>query len=768
MKRILSMFIAVLMVLSIVTVPTLAEQRSYDRVRINRDDAELPNIAVTVDNDAPYAGQKFTMTASISGTFSAQTFTVSVQYDPELLEFVSIEQGPALNNVSGTPLVEHSESIHTVAGGVICFQNGTAFTSEGVVFTAKFKVKEGVEAGTVINFEPSTELTFMDFENAYTDENGHEVVPTHPVEHTETGCTVTVSETPAYIPVEITATADKTALHPGDTVKVTVSLTGTYESRMIIWTLPYDPDLFTPGTLELGAVANAATNLGFTATIAPTPSDEPNTITFTLSGPTATQALSETGVAFTAEFTVKTGAEGSYEFKPAATTFLNANYSQITDYTLEGTTVTITPAVAEPVVFEAVPSKQVVTRGEEFTVDFKISGTYEAHAINWVFPFDPELLECINEMNPAADDPQLSTNCYGPVLNAAQVVENTLAEDHIGIVIICPTVALSETGIILTAKFKVKDTAYGSYTFKTTVEQFDYAPLGAEPEEIEYSVNSENSTVEIDAPEGSVTFLVDGKTLCKYEHVDRIDELPAGAAWYGYQFSGWDMTLDDINAELEEENAVTVNAILVPMPGTITLTVINGGDEPIEKVYTESRWVTITAKEQYNGQSFQYWTLDGVVISYSIRANIRIVATCTLEAHYGDTMPEATGVAQILSASFDRDTGRLTFVAYFAAPYGAEMTDAGLIAAPGSLFDPDTAELVLGAGVPGWFEKHMNITKPNEPGCYTWIKTRVNADDVWYVRPFVCYSLNGETVTVHGDRIEVTAGTDYTPGTSGN
>ena len=93
-----------------------------------------------------------------------------------------------------------------------------------------------------------------------------------------------------------------------------------------------------------------------------------------------------------------------------------------------------------------------------------------------------------------------------------------------------------------------------------------------------------------------------------------------------------------------------------------------------------------------------------------------------------------------------------------AQPDGATLADAGLLAAPGTEFDPDTAELTTENAK---FYKHCNITDPTQPASYTWIKTNVAEGDVWYVRVFVTYELDGETVTVFGETIGVKAGNDY-------
>ncbi|GEM_PF-6848435 len=254
----------------------------------------------------------------------------------------------------------------------------------------------------------------------------------------------------------------------------------------------------------------------------------------------------------------------------------------------------------------------------------------------------------------------------------------------------------------------------------------------------------------------NVYFKVGNATLATLENVLEITEedLPEGPAWYGFTFTGWDMTVEEINAALAEGD-VTVNGIFVPAENAFTVTIIYG-EEVTEKTFTESRWLTVKAKAQNKaGQYFQYWTMDDVIISYSPRANVRVVDTCTLEAHYADEPIEATGVAQLIKATFAG--GRETFVVYLAAPNGATMTDAGLLASPATEYDPEDGELTPDNAK---FYKHCNINDPSQPATYTWIKTNVQEGDVWYIRPFVTYELDGETFTVYGETTAVKAGNE--------
>ena len=290
-----------------------------------------------------------------------------------------------------------------------------------------------------------------------------------------------------------------------------------------------------------------------------------------------------------------------------------------------------------------------------------------------------------------------------------------------------------------------------------------YTFAGWTPDIVPAAADATYTATWTETPFGSVTFLVNGIQIAKLENVTEMTEdmMPEGIAWYGFVFKSWDKTVEDINAEIAQGKDVVVNGVMEVAANNIHLITIYG-DDITEKDYTESRWITVTASAQNEaGQYFRYWTIDGVIISYSPKATIRIVASCTLEAHYGDTQLEAVGVAQLLRADYDNLNKREIFVAYMSAPDGATITSAGLYAAPGTEYDPAAGELTAANAK---FIKNVNITDASKPCSYTWYKSAVEEGDVWYIRVFVTYELDGETTTILGTTTAITAGTNYVAG----
>ena len=304
-----------------------------------------------------------------------------------------------------------------------------------------------------------------------------------------------------------------------------------------------------------------------------------------------------------------------------------------------------------------------------------------------------------------------------------------------------------EEGTVDSVEYRVNLSEYKDQNIKVAFRHYDSVDQYAAV--IDY--------ITILPPTGTVTFLVQGKVLEKYEDIAHLDALPNGVEWYGFEFVGWDKTLDEINEALANGEDVTVNAKFIPLATQIIVTTIID-DEAIEKIYTESTWVTVRAKTMLGGRYFTYWSLNGVAVSYSPKATIRIVTSCTLEAHYADEPIETQAVADLIKATFDGVSNRETFVMYIGAPEGATIVDAGLFAASGANYNPDDGELTDSNAD---YVKHAEITNPNQPVSYTWIKTKVNEGDVWYIRGFITYELNGETLTYYGTLAVITAGEDF-------
>ena len=146
----------------------------------------------------------------------------------------------------------------------------------------------------------------------------------------------------------------------------------------------------------------------------------------------------------------------------------------------------------------------------------------------------------------------------------------------------------------------------------------------------------------------------------------------------------------------------------------------------------------------------------GDLFSYTKKAVLQVTKDCTLTACYSTEDVDATGTANITSASYNISTKKLSMVAYLTVPDGGRMTQAGLIASSAEnysgILDLTHAQYVKNSA------KASGKTVPLE---YTWTKTSVSQGDVWYVRAYVIYTIDGNDQTVYGSLTKIVAGTDY-------
>ena len=256
---------------------------------------------------------------------------------------------------------------------------------------------------------------------------------------------------------------------------------------------------------------------------------------------------------------------------------------------------------------------------------------------------------------------------------------------------------------------------------------------------------------------GVVTFMSNGNVISTSS--ENVTEYPTDPTpMYGYVFDKWDMTIDEINAACAVGN-VTVTALFKPEAKSITVMVYNGESvEPEIMKYTESTVVKVKAVD-VEGKIFSHWTLDGEILGYNRYASFRVNESHILTAVYATEAVEAIGTATLKTSTYNVSTKKLTSVAYLTVPEGAKIVAAGLYAASGSgHYDPNEN---LTANNADYVKSLASAVGKGGSVSYTWNKTNVNPGDVWYLRAYISYTLDGITKTVYGYRITVKAGRDY-------
>ena len=255
------------------------------------------------------------------------------------------------------------------------------------------------------------------------------------------------------------------------------------------------------------------------------------------------------------------------------------------------------------------------------------------------------------------------------------------------------------------------------------------------------------------AKTGVVTFMGNGQII-KAMTASSVAEqdFPDVSTWYGYEFTGWDKSVDDVNAALTAGENITVTAQFRQLVTGFTVTIYNGESEtPTVQTLNASQWINLTAQE-VSGKNFAGWMKDDVVFSYNARTSIRVAETCTIRATYQDAPVVPMGTAVINSASYNQTTKKASFVAYLTVPTGAKIVKAGLVASSAVVYNPTVnGELTWDNAQ---YQKNASAAVgTSKPVSYTWTKSSVNVGNTWYVRPYVIYTYNGGQYTVYGNTL---------------
>lgn len=214
------------------------------------------------------------------------------------------------------------------------------------------------------------------------------------------------------------------------------------------------------------------------------------------------------------------------------------------------------------------------------------------------------------------------------------------------------------------------------------------------------------------------------------------------SALYGYQFTGWDKTVDEINAELRAGRNVTVNAIFEPIPNSFTVTIQNGKTN--ETVDCIKSTVITRVAEKVDGKTFVYWTKDGALFTYNSKISFTADDTCTITAVYIDDNAEAQVTAAINNVNFAN--GNLIIKAGMSVPDGMEIISVGIKTA-------DNKQMT------GAEDNSTNTT--NNPAEFSVTKTNVSVNSTLYAQAYVTYTNGGTITTTESNVMAITAGQDY-------
>ncbi|MBR3297820.1 MAG: hypothetical protein IKI64_01310 [Clostridia bacterium] len=486
------------------------------------DYAAIDNVALTVNgaSDAGHAdfylspeyqeieaGETFDVEVHVDGEFEAHMLNFQLNYDSENIEFVSAANGPVLDAATALDALVALDG-DTIPGSVrlgVLVPVGP-LTETGLVFTATFKAKDDAAVGEY-DFTP----VVVTFSNAPVD--GDNAPVETPIDNTATGSTVEIVEIVTEPPVTEPPVTEPPVTEPptpgsatfyvmpeeqdampGDTITFDVMVEGEFEAHTLNLQLNYDENIFTIQSLELGEVANEMTSLN--GVVVPDYTTIPGSIRFGAMMPTA--GFTANGVLFTVTALISDdAAEGDYDLTPVITEFDNApvggqatpiEHEDIPGIVHIGAIVTPEPGTAT---FYVDPVYTLTNAGQEVTVDVKVEGDYEAHALNFQLDYDTANFELVS-----AEAGEVLTGAVNA--GGTYILDSTTIEGSIRLGVLMPNDPMDGEGVVFTLTLRAKDdAAAGIYPVEIQAIEFINFPLDG----VETPIDHEDIPGEIEIAE---------------------------------------------------------------------------------------------------------------------------------------------------------------------------------------------------------------------------------------------------------------------------
>ncbi len=236
-----------------------------------------------------------------------------------------------------------------------------------------------------------------------------------------------------------------------------------------------------------------------------------------------------------------------------------------------------------------------------------------------------------------------------------------------------------------------------------------------------------------------------------------VPDAPSGA---GYNFAGWDKTVEEIQSELEASRDVTVLANWEINKEYVTVTV-NGGlvNGAASASVLEYANITVISNTPENGKKFAYWTdAAGNVVSYNAEYSFYpsedtvLSAVFVAEDAYIDRQP-------IISLSADQSTEgeKITyFLSWDIDESIGTVTNAGLMIVNKNDYNADT--FYHNSGDVNIFDRALGSAQISQSNSYAIIKSDSKYDNTYCACTWVQYTdaATAETITVYSDIAEVT------------
>ena len=255
------------------------------------------------------------------------------------------------------------------------------------------------------------------------------------------------------------------------------------------------------------------------------------------------------------------------------------------------------------------------------------------------------------------------------------------------------------------------------------------------------------------------------KTVYAETYTDADYKVPSAPYLDGYRFNGWTVngtlykTAEEVKTAVEslvrEGTAVTVVTDYEKKTAQCRVTVNNGtlDDGNAQNTVQVSALVKVTANPPESGKKFSHWTRDSIIVSYNTAYSFFMPSSAvTLEAVYveDETEVQKVGTAIIESVTPHTSAGKVSFVSVVNVPANGTMVRGGLVA---------TSDASIGKNVNDQqydFLKISSKTTANTKNLkYTWTKSKVTAETIWYVRAYLVYKdANGKCHTVYSNAVK--------------
>lgn len=241
--------------------------------------------------------------------------------------------------------------------------------------------------------------------------------------------------------------------------------------------------------------------------------------------------------------------------------------------------------------------------------------------------------------------------------------------------------------------------------------------------------------------------------------------VPAVPVPSGYEFISWELDgtayaasaiQSAVLAKLAtctEGDTITVKAVFQQKEEEYSVTVENGtlSTGGTVGVYQPSAWITVVANEPESGKVFAYWKKDGVIVSYEETYGFFMPSDNTLvTAVYEENIVKVAGTTYIESVEVDTENSKLAFTSVSSVPDDCTIVYAGIVATS------DAAKATEGVELTAYNADYVRgAASAKKLVNFTWKKSKVTADDIWYVRAYLKYTDgDGVIYEIYGDLVK--------------